>query len=174
MNGQKRLKVREANRMSICARDCCRQLFAVCGRCDRGRRYCSPECASATRWEQLRRAGRQYQQTPRGRSAHAIRQARYRARKMDVTARRWRQRLGAPLTRPRAFSCLAASPPAHLAACVAASRQRSWLQNSRGLAVKGARRCSSAPPNRAASSKLSAPAFRLGDQPACTTCAFHR
>lgn len=49
MNAHERPQLREGERMATCARDCCRQLFAVCGRCDRGRRYCSSECASTAR-----------------------------------------------------------------------------------------------------------------------------
>jgi hypothetical protein len=80
---RKRRKQREANRLSTCAH--CRRPFAVCGSCDRGRLHCSDECAGARRREQLRRAGRHYQASERGRTAHAIRQARYRARKRAVT-----------------------------------------------------------------------------------------
>jgi hypothetical protein len=74
---------REANRLSSCAP--CNQPFAVCGRCDRGRLHCSRECAQIRRHGQLRRAGRRYQATERGRAAHALRQARYRARRARVT-----------------------------------------------------------------------------------------
>jgi hypothetical protein len=74
---------REANRLSNCAH--CNRPFAVCGRCDRGRRHCSPECARTRRQGQLRRAGRRYQGSERGRAAHAMRQARYRARRARVT-----------------------------------------------------------------------------------------
>jgi hypothetical protein len=77
MTGQKRSEAREANRMATCASDCWRQRFAICGRCDRGRRYCPPGCARTALREQLHRAGQQYQQSARGRSTHAIRQAGY-------------------------------------------------------------------------------------------------
>jgi hypothetical protein len=75
--------VREANRLSTCAS--CRRPFAVCGPCDRGRRHCSPSCARTRRQGQLRVAGRRYQATERGRLAHALRQALYRARRAGVT-----------------------------------------------------------------------------------------
>jgi len=81
--GSSRRTVPEANRLSTCA--LCRRTFAVCGPCDRGRRYCGPDCAHAARRTQLRRAGRQYQCTEHGRAAHATRQARYRARLARVT-----------------------------------------------------------------------------------------
>ncbi len=81
--GSSRKTVPEANRLSTCAS--CRRTFAVCGPCDRGRRYCGPGCARAARRTQLRRAGRHYQRTEPGRAAHAARQARYRARRARVT-----------------------------------------------------------------------------------------
>jgi hypothetical protein len=101
--------------MATCARNCCRQLFAVCGRCDRGRRYCSPECASTARREQLRRADQQYQQSARGRSTHAMRQARYRARKAEVTHQSGWEAAGASGRPPRFV--LAVLRPVRLAPC---------------------------------------------------------
>lgn len=115
MTGQKRPETREANRMATCARDCCRQLFAICGRCDRGRRYCSPGCARTARREQLRRTGQQYQQSARGRSTHAIHQARYRARKTGVTHQPGSEVAMASGKPPR--SVLAVLPPAPLVPC---------------------------------------------------------
>jgi hypothetical protein len=137
MNGQKRPRVREANRMATCARNCCRQLFAVCGRCDRGRRYCSPECASTARREQLRRAGQQYQQSARGRSTHATRQARYRARKADVTHQSGSEAPGASGGPPRLAS--AVLPPARLApcppSCVRCGKSTAFMRTS--LRIRG-------------------------------------
>jgi hypothetical protein len=83
MRRRKHREVREANRVSNCAH--CNRPFAVCGRCDRGRLHCSPECARTRRQGQVRRAGRRYQPSDRGRTAHALRQARYRARRASVT-----------------------------------------------------------------------------------------
>jgi hypothetical protein len=80
-------KIIRANRLSTCAMPSCRRPFAVCVSCDRGRRYCSHDCARTARSQQLRRAGRRFQATPRGRIAHALRQARYRARQSGVTHR---------------------------------------------------------------------------------------
>ena len=64
-------------RLYSCAR--CRALIMLCSRCDRGRRYCGPRCARAARRASLRRAGQQYQATPKGQRHHAARQAKYRA-----------------------------------------------------------------------------------------------
>jgi len=75
----------ESNRMVLCAWPACRRLFAVCGGCDHGRRYCRPECALEGRRAQQRDASRAYQGTERGRRAHAARQARYRSRPRSVT-----------------------------------------------------------------------------------------
>jgi hypothetical protein len=137
MNGQTRPRDREANRMATCARNCCRQLFAICGRCDRGRRYCSPECASTARREQLRRAGQQYQQSARGRSTHAMRQARYRARKADVTDQSGSEAAGASRGPPRLPSAvlplarLAPRPPS----CVRCGKSTAFMRTS--LRIRG-------------------------------------
>ena len=74
-----------SSRLTTCADHRCHRPFAVCGGCDRGRRFCSPQCASNSRRSSLQRAGRQYQATDRGRSLHAARQARYRDRLRAVT-----------------------------------------------------------------------------------------
>ena len=79
----------QSNRLTTCAFRTCSRLFAVCGGCDRGRRFCSPQCASRARRSSLQRAGRQYQATDRGRSLHAARQARYRDRLRAVTHQSW-------------------------------------------------------------------------------------
>lgn len=46
------------------------------------RRYCSAECSSAARAEQVRQAGRRYQESRAGRRRHAARQHRYRERQI--------------------------------------------------------------------------------------------
>lgn len=74
-----------SNRLATCGVPGCSRLFAVCGSCDRGRRYCSEECAVLARRAQTRRAGRCYQASERGRQAHAARQARYRSKQSQVT-----------------------------------------------------------------------------------------
>jgi len=74
-----------SNRLATCGVAGCSRLFAVCGSCDRGRRYCSEGCAALARRAQTRRAGRCYQASERGRQAHAARQARYRAKRSRVT-----------------------------------------------------------------------------------------
>ena len=74
-----------SNRLTTCAEWSCNRPFAVCGGCDRGRRFCCRQCADKSRRASLRRAGRQYQATDRGRSLHAMRQARYRERARVVT-----------------------------------------------------------------------------------------
>lgn len=45
-----------SNRLATCGVAACSRLFAVCGSCDRGRRYCSEECAALARRAQTRRA----------------------------------------------------------------------------------------------------------------------
>ena len=68
-------------RRFVCDR--CRQAVCICSWCDRGHRYCTPECRDEARRHSLRGAGRRYQQTPRGRRLHARRQQAYRDRKQQ-------------------------------------------------------------------------------------------
>jgi hypothetical protein len=75
----------ESHRCTSCALRSCSRLFAACGSCDRGRRYCSRSCSVIARRSGVRRAGERYQGTERGRRLHAIRQARYRDRQARVT-----------------------------------------------------------------------------------------
>jgi hypothetical protein len=83
MRHVERRAAREPNRLSNCSS--CGRPFAICGSCDRGRRHFSPQCARTRRQGQLQRAGRRCQASERGRAAHALRQARYRARRAGVT-----------------------------------------------------------------------------------------
>ncbi len=75
----------DALRIVTCARSACRQLFFLCSHCDRGHRYCGPDCRDIARRSCLREAGRRYQTTRSGRHAHAERQRRYRERQQKVT-----------------------------------------------------------------------------------------
>jgi hypothetical protein len=72
-------------RFVICARVDCQQVFFLCRLCDRGDRYCSRRCADRARRATLHAAGRRYQRSWPGRVHHAARQARYRARRQNVT-----------------------------------------------------------------------------------------
>ena len=65
-------------RLFVCAR--CRRQVLICSRCDRGQCYCGTHCSKAARRTSVQAAGQRYQQTRRGRHAHAERQRRYRAR----------------------------------------------------------------------------------------------
>jgi hypothetical protein len=84
---KRRQALRESNRLATCAAPLCGRPFAVCGPCDRGRRYCSPDCCVSARRARQRQATRLYQSSDRGRLAHAARQARYRERARGVTHR---------------------------------------------------------------------------------------
>jgi hypothetical protein len=74
------LRVTDGQRLFHCDR--CSTQVVICGRCDRGQRYCGPVCARAARRESQRASNRRYQATPRGRQLHAERQARYRQRRI--------------------------------------------------------------------------------------------
>lgn len=71
--------VGDTQRLFVCDR--CSAQVVVCGRCDRGNRYCGTVCAREARRESQRASNRWYQATPRGRQLHAERQARYRQRR---------------------------------------------------------------------------------------------
>jgi len=71
------------SRLFTCAR--CGKQVTICPACDRGNRYCGRDCAQAVRRQAVAAAGKRYQGTFRGRSHHAARQCRYRARQQKVT-----------------------------------------------------------------------------------------
>lgn len=60
--------------------DRCGRLTVICSGCDRGNRYCGPECARASRAETCRNTSRRHQRTPHGRRNHRRRQKLYRLR----------------------------------------------------------------------------------------------
>lgn len=70
-------------RLFNCAR--CNRLVVICSCCDRNNIYCCPDCAEIARRESLRKAGKRYQNSLKGRHKHADRQMRYRLRKNKVT-----------------------------------------------------------------------------------------
>jgi hypothetical protein len=70
-------------RLFLCVN--CRAQTVICSACDRGQRYCSPECAAHVRSARVRDAGRRYQHSERGRATHAERMRRCRAKQADVT-----------------------------------------------------------------------------------------
>ena len=61
----------------------CGRQVVLCRRCNRGNIYCSRDCGEAARRQSLRRAGRRYQNSRRGRHMHAQRQRRYRERRQS-------------------------------------------------------------------------------------------
>jgi len=67
-------------RLRICGHAACRALFTICVSCDRGQRYCSPECRSEVRRQQRHDANCRYQQSDLGRDSHRRFQQRYRER----------------------------------------------------------------------------------------------
>ncbi len=69
-------------RRYLCA--CCHTPVLLCSRCDHGNRYCK-DCAPVQRTCCVRAAGQRYQDSRRGRHAHAQRQRRWRAKHSKVT-----------------------------------------------------------------------------------------
>lgn len=72
-------------RLRFCLVPECRAMFFVCKRCDRGQRYCSPQCRKAGRCQQRREANSRYQRTERGLLAHLLRQRIYRQKRSTTT-----------------------------------------------------------------------------------------
>ena len=64
----------------------CNAVFCICRSCDRGQRYCGPDCRLRVLREQRRRANRRHQNSPEGRLDHRDRQRAYRKR---CVQRRW-------------------------------------------------------------------------------------
>lgn len=73
----------ESCRLYSCTR--CGALARICRPCDRGNIYCTA-CQPEARRERVRRAGRRYQASQRGRERHAQRQREYRARRASERA----------------------------------------------------------------------------------------
>ena len=68
-------------RFYLCAR--CRQAVLLCSDCDRGQIYCGKECSRAARKSAQCEAARRYQNSRRGRVAHAARAHRWRQRRRE-------------------------------------------------------------------------------------------
>ena len=104
-------------RVFECAR--CEREVSICSPCDRGQRYCGPDCSALARRESMLAAGRRYQQSRRGRHCHAGRQQRYRLRCRDTLPREivthqssLVPRRGAQLSRARSPMSRMNPPPA--------------------------------------------------------------
>ena len=69
-------------RLYSCAR--CFEQVSICGRCDRGNRYCAEGCAQIRRLESHCRSAERYQQSHRGASNHAARQRLWRERRVQI------------------------------------------------------------------------------------------
>jgi hypothetical protein len=67
-------------RLFRCVR--CQALALICSCCDHGQVYCSDSCAEEARRQSQREARRRYQESNKGRLAHAERQSRYREKLM--------------------------------------------------------------------------------------------
>lgn len=92
-----------ALRLYRCQR--CGCVVLICSRCDRGQRYCAAGCAHKARQACLRRAGKRYQQSTKGRHRHAARQQRHRRRqKQKVTHQ------GPPAQNSSVLPCASGAP----------------------------------------------------------------
>lgn len=65
----------------------CRAVFFICPSCDRGHRYCSPDCRDRARLQQRRCANLRHQRSVEGRLDHRDRQRQYRRRCQQVPTR---------------------------------------------------------------------------------------
>jgi len=78
--------MKKFGRLFNCAH--CERQVVFCPRCDHGNLYCSPGCSETARRDSVRRAGRLYQDSHRGRLKHARRQQRYRERRLGQASER--------------------------------------------------------------------------------------
>lgn len=70
-------------RLFLCAR--CGTALRICSCCDRGHRYCAPDCAALARTDSLRRARRRYyRNNPDAQANNAEGQRRFRARRRQA------------------------------------------------------------------------------------------
>jgi hypothetical protein len=112
----------EAQRRFFCDR--CQVPVVVCTPCDRGQRYCGPDCSQAARREKQRASNRRYQSTERGRKLHNARQARYKDRQRnrlrqtatdpEVTEQGYQEAVSQPLDakrQPARRSCMVCGAP---------------------------------------------------------------
>jgi hypothetical protein len=73
-------------RQRACCRPHCHVIFYICSHCDRGHRYCSPECRRQARLQQRRCANGRHQRSEEGRLDHRDRQRAYRHRQQSAAA----------------------------------------------------------------------------------------
>ena len=71
-------------RFYLCAR--CRKAVLLCSFCDRGQIYCGQECSKSARKSAQSEAARRYQNSRRGRTAHAARARNWRNRQRQCAA----------------------------------------------------------------------------------------
>ena len=105
-------------RLRFCAHAACRAAFTVCVSCDRGQRYCSPECRLEMRRRQRHEANRRYQQSESGREAHRLCQERY------------RNRTPQPTVTDQPFAQITSEPPPQprtVCQCVICGRRSLWI-----------------------------------------------
>lgn len=67
---------KKESRLFNCTR--CNITVMICSNCDRGNMYCGQQCSLLARKQSMLIAGKQYQNSYKGRVAHALRQKRYR------------------------------------------------------------------------------------------------
>jgi len=117
-------------RLRVCCG--CNAVFSICRPCDRGQRYCSPECRVPALREQRRRANRRHQCSPEGRLDHRDRQREYRKR---CAQKRVTDTPSSALTLPGSISAChpRSTETAIRIAYTASSLRYRWLANWRGL-----------------------------------------
>jgi hypothetical protein len=105
-------------RLRICGYAGCRAAFTICVSCDRGQRYCSPECRSEVRRRQRHEANRRYQQSELGRESHRRCQQRYRERASQP-----------PVTDQGVVAITSAAPPQPptVCQCTICGRHSLWI-----------------------------------------------
>jgi hypothetical protein len=116
--GQATESIIEGLRVRRCGDPACNAMFAVCARCDRGQRYCSPTCRRRMRQQQLRAAGQRYQRSDQGRQAHRRRQRAFRQRRSIE---------GVTHQAPVSITTAAANPTTRITQCTICGLQSRWI-----------------------------------------------
>lgn len=114
----------------------CEKRCGICRSCDRGQKYCGPDCRREARLAAQREASRCYQSTEIGRAHHAERSARYRRRQRErAVASDGVTQQGLVFSDPE---CRLSSPPSP--ACCAVCNAPLQGKRSRCVAVRRVRR----------------------------------
>lgn len=123
----------------------CASSFEVCVPCDRGQRYCGPECASRGRRSSARAARRTHRRSPEGRADHRDAERRRRARRREGVGDQPSGKLTDAAIAPAANEDnIRTSAPNDVASVVAGTRKQNPRQSHRDVPERFAVRVAAA------------------------------